>query len=137
MRDLVNSIVFGWYPYLVFAVFLFGSWLRFDRTRDIWRGASRRLLDARLLMWGAVLSVAGISVIFVGHFVGLLTPISVFEAIGISHGGKQWMAIGIGGVAGLSGFIGISLLVYCTVFDERIRMAASLGEIAILFMVFA
>ena len=137
MRDLVNAIVFGWYPYLVLAVFLLGTWLRFDRTQDIWSGTSSRLLDARLFIWGAVLSIAGISVIFVGHLVGLLTPITVFEAIGISHGVKQWMAIGIGGIAGLFGFIGISLLVYRTVFDARIRTAASLGEIAMLFMVFA
>ena len=61
MHDLINSIVFGWYPYLVLAMFLIGGWLRFDRTRDIWRRASSRLLDAQLLVLGAVLSVAGIS----------------------------------------------------------------------------
>ena len=61
----------------------------------------------------------------------------MFEAIGISHSVKQWMAIGIGGIAGLFGFVGIGLLVYRTVFDARIRAAASLGEITILFMVFA
>jgi nitrate reductase beta subunit len=38
-------------------------------------------------------------VIFLGHFVGLLTPIQVFDALGISHTSKQWMAIGIGGLA--------------------------------------
>jgi nitrate reductase gamma subunit len=136
VRGLVNSIVFDWYPYLVLAVFLLGNWLRFDRTRNIWRDTSSRLLDARLLTWDAIPSIAGISVIFIGHFVGLMTPISVFEAIGISHNGKQWMAIVIGGIAGLFGFIGISLLVYRTVFDARVRMAASLGEIVMLFMVF-
>jgi nitrate reductase gamma subunit len=38
-------------------------------------------------------------VIFLGHFVGLLTPIQVFDALGISHTSKQWMAIRIGGLA--------------------------------------
>ena len=41
-------------------------------------------------------------VIFLGHFVGLLTPIQVFDALGISHTSKQWMAIGVGGL-GASG----------------------------------
>jgi nitrate reductase gamma subunit len=36
-------------------------------------------------------------VIFLGHFVGLLTPIQVFDALG--HTSKQWMAVGIGGLA--------------------------------------
>ena len=29
----LNSIVFGWYPYLCLTVFLFGSLVRFDREQ--------------------------------------------------------------------------------------------------------
>ena len=51
-------------------------------------------------MWGSNLFHIGVLVIFVGHFVGLLTPIGVFEMLGVSIAFKQVLAIGVGGVAG-------------------------------------
>ena len=96
MRDIVNHIVFGWYPYLCLTVFLLGSLLRFDREQYTWKTGSSQLLRRRQLMWGSNLFHVGILVIFFGHFVGLLTPIRVFDLVGISHGFKQLMAIWIG-----------------------------------------
>ncbi|MCW5689906.1 MAG: respiratory nitrate reductase subunit gamma, partial [Pseudolabrys sp.] len=75
--------------------------------------------------------------IFAGHFVGLLTPIWVFDTLGISHTFKQWMAIVIGGVAGVACFIGITLLVHRRLFDSRIRKTSSFGDIAILLILYA
>jgi nitrate reductase gamma subunit len=95
----LNSIVFGWYPYLCLTVFLFGSLFRFDREQYTWRTGSSQLLRRRQLMWGSNLFHVGILVIFVGHFVGLLTPIWVFDMLGVSHGFKQMLAIVAGGIA--------------------------------------
>ena len=132
MRETINYIVFGWYPYVCLTVFLAGSWLRFDREQYTWKTGSSQLLRRRQLMWGSNLFHVGILVIFFGHFVGLLTPIWVFDTFGISHTFKQWMAIGIGGVAGVMCFVGISLLVHRRLFDARIRSTSSFGDIAIL-----
>ena len=85
MRELINYIVFGWYPYLCLTVFLLGSVLRFDREQYTWRSGSSQLLRRRQLTWGSNLFHVGILVIFLGHFVGLLTPIWMFDALGISH----------------------------------------------------
>jgi len=76
-------------------------------------------------------------VIFFGHFGGLLTPIWIFEALGISHGFKQWIAIGVGGVSGVMAFIGLTLLVHRRLFDSRIRKTSSFGDIAILLILYA
>ena len=137
MRDALNHIVFGWYPYLCLTVFLLGSLLRFDREQYTWRSGSSQLLRRRQLMWGSNLFHVGILVIFLGHFVGLLTPIWVFDTIGISHTAKQWMAIIVGGVAGLACLAGISLLTHRRLFDARIRTTSSFGDIAILLILFA
>lgn len=51
------------------------------------------------------MSFGGLLVLFTGHFVGLLAPIWMFDAIGISHGFKQAMAIVIGGVAAAPGIL--------------------------------
>jgi nitrate reductase gamma subunit len=137
MRETINYIVFGWYPYLCLTVFLVGSWLRFEREQYSWRSGSSQLLRRRQLMWGSVLFHVGILVVFLGHFVGLLTPIWIFDAIGISHSFKQWMAIVIGGVAGIMCFFGLTLLVHRRLFDVRIRKTSSFGDIAILLLLYA
>lgn len=137
MMQTLNSIVFGWYPYLCFTVFLLGSLLRFDREQYTWRTGSSQLLRRRQLMWGSNLFHVGILIIFVGHVGGLLTPIAIFDALGIPHGVKQVMAIVIGGIAGLMCLVGIGLLTHRRLFDARIRATSSFGDTAILLILFA
>ncbi|MGI9387857.1 MAG: respiratory nitrate reductase subunit gamma [Methyloligellaceae bacterium] len=137
MRDVINHIVFGWYPYVALTVFLLGSLIRFDREQYTWKTGSSQLLRRRQLMWGSNLFHVGILVIFFGHLVGLLTPIAFFDALGISHGFKQIMAIVIGGIAGIACLVGITLLTHRRLFDDRIRATSSFGDIAILLLLFA
>ncbi len=137
MADAINHAVFGWYPYLCLTVFLLGSLVRFDREQYTWRSGSSQLLRKRQLFWGSNLFHVGILVIFLGHFVGLLTPIWVFDTLGISHGFKQMLAIVVGGVAGVACFVGISMLVHRRLFDARIRRTSSFGDIAILLLLYA
>src|SRR6202162_5260890 len=136
MRETLNYMVFGWYPYLSLTVFLLGSLLRFDREQYTWRSGSSQLLRRRQLTWGSILFHVGMLVIFFGHFGGLLTPIWVFDALGISHTFKQWMAISIGGVAGVMCFIGTTLLVHRRLFDARIRTTSSFCDISILLLLY-
>ena len=137
MQTTINHALFGWYPYVCLIVFLLGSLLRFDREQYTWKTGSSQLLRRRQLMWGSNLFHVGILVIFVGHFVGLLTPIWVFDMMGIGHGFKQLMAIWIGGIAGIFCLIGIALLTHRRLFDARIRATSSFGDIAILLILFA
>ena len=137
MSDFVNNALFGWYPYLCLTVFLLGSLIRFDREQYTWRSGSSQLLRRKQLMWGSNLFHVGILIIFVGHFVGLLTPIAIFDLLGISHSFKQMMAIVIGGLAGVACLIGMTLLVHRRVFDSRIRKTSSFGDIAVLFLLYA
>ncbi len=133
----VNSILFGWYPYLCLTVFLLGSLIRFDREQYTWRSGSSQLLRRKQLIWGSNLFHVGILVIFGGHFVGLLTPIWIFDAFGISHGFKQGLAITVGGLAGLMCFVGIAMLTHRRLWDPRIRANSSFSDTAILLLLFA
>jgi nitrate reductase gamma subunit len=137
MNTTLNAILFGWYPYLCLTVFLLGSLLRFEREQYTWRTGSSQLLRRKQLMWGSNLFHVGILTIFAGHFVGLLTPIVVFDALGISHGFKQLLAIVVGGVAGLMCFVGIALLTHRRLTDPRIRANSSFSDTAILLLLFA
>jgi nitrate reductase gamma subunit len=71
-----------------------------------------------------------------GHFAGLLTPIWVFDALGISHGFKQMLAIVVGGIAGVACFVGMTLLIHRRLFDSRIRKTSSFGDIAVLLILY-
>lgn len=137
MFDTLNSICFGWYPYLALTVFLLGSLIRYDREQYTWKTSSSQLLRRGQLMWGSNLFHIGILTIFAGHFVGLLTPIALFDALGITHGFKQGLAIVVGGIAGIACFIGITLLAHRRLFDARIRKTSSFGDIAILLLLWA
>lgn len=128
----LNFIVFGVYPYIAMAVLVIGSVLRFDREQYTWRTGSSQLLRRKQLMLGSVLFHLGILAIFAGHFVGLLTPIVVWDFLGVSHGFKQMLAIVAGGVAGVFCMAGGLLLLHRRLFDARIRQTSSFGDTAIL-----
>ena len=137
MANHLNTFLFGIYPYLCIAVFLVGSVIRFDREQFTWRSGSSQLLRRRQLIVGSNLFHVGILVVFLGHFVGLLTPVQVFEALGISHGAKQMMAIVVGGVFGAMCFVGLTMLIHRRLFDARIRRTSSFSDIAILLLLWA
>lgn len=134
---MLNTLLFGVYPYIALSVMALGCIIRFEREQYSWRSGSSQLLRRRQLIWGSNLFHVGILVIFIGHFFGLLTPIRVFDALGISHGAKQLLAIVAGGVAGVACFIGISLLAHRRLFDPRIRRTSSVSDIAILLLLWA
>lgn len=137
MIDYINTLVFGYYPYIALTVLALGSIIRYDREPYTWRSGSSQLLRRRQLIVGSNCFHIGILVIFVGHLGGLLTPIEIFDSLGIGHGAKQMMAIVIGGVAGLLCLIGATMLLSRRLFDRRIRRTSSFGDIAILVLIFA
>lgn len=128
MADFFNNLLFGVYPYIALVVLAVGSVIRYDREPYGWRSGSSQLLRRRQLMWGSVLFHVGVLLIFAGHVVGLLTPLVIWEMLGVSHGAKQMVAIGLGGVAGFMGIVGATLLVHRRFFDPRVRKASSFAD---------
>jgi len=130
----MDFFLFQIFPYIAIAVFVLGSILRFDRDPYSWRSKSSQLLRKKQLIIGSVLFHLGILVILAGHAVGLLTPIAIFDAIGISHGAKQILAMVAGGIAGVFCFIGLVILLHRRLFDPRIRATSSFSDIAVLLL---
>ncbi len=135
MSDWPNNLVFGWCPYVAFAVFLLGGWLRFDGEPHIRPDGPGRLFGRRRLTLGVTLFHTGVLILFLGHLVGLLTPIKAFEAAGISHGFKQSMANAIGGTAGTVALIGLVLLLRRRQAELRARPTSLFGDVAILLLI--
>ncbi|MDV3256338.1 MAG: respiratory nitrate reductase subunit gamma [Sphingomonas sp.] len=134
MNDFINQMAFGWYPYLAVTVLVVGSIFRFDAQQFGWRSQSSQFLRKRQMMLGSNLFHMGILVLLVGHFIGLLTPITVFDTLGVSHSFKQTAALVVGGLAGLAAFVGCTLLLHRRLLDPRIRRSSSWGDIAVLVL---
>jgi len=134
MSGFLNSLLFGIYPYIALVVLILGSIIRYDREPYTWRSGSSQLLRRKQLIWGSVLFHIGVLFIFAGHLVGLLTPIVIFDTLGISHSAKQTLAVVAGGIAGLMAIVGATLLVHRRLFDPRVRASSSTTDTLIIIL---
>ena len=133
MTTWLDTLLFGIYPYICLAVFFIGSWARFDRDQYTWKSDSSQLLRTGSLRWGSNLFHIGVLFLFVGHFVGMLTPHFIYEHF-IGAGAKQLMAMVSGGIAGVLGIIGLSLLLHRRLTDPRIRITSKTSDIVLLWL---
>ncbi len=124
----MNQFLFGVLPYIAIVTLIVGSIARYDRDPYTWKASSSELLRKRQLAWGSNLFHFGILFIFFGHLIGLLTPIWVFDAMGISHSAKQLLAAVAGGIAGVAALIGAGLLIHRRLFDPRIRASSRFSD---------
>ncbi|WP_027149115.1 respiratory nitrate reductase subunit gamma [Methylobacter tundripaludum] len=133
--DYLNTLLFGYYPYIAISVFFIGSLARYDRDQYTWRTGSSQFLRADELRLGSNLFHIGILLLFVGHFVGLLTPPAVYHALGLSTSAKQILAVVAGGVFGGVCLRGIIILIRRRLTDARIRATSSRMDIFILLLI--
>lgn len=133
--DYLNTLLFGYYPYVAISVFFIGSLARYDRDQYTWRTGSSQFLRADELRLGSNLFHIGILLLFVGHFVGLLTPPAVYHALGLTTSAKQILAVVAGGVFGGVCLRGIIILIRRRLTDARIRATSSRMDIFILLLI--
>ena len=133
----MNTFFFGIYPYIALVVLLVGSVARYETVPFTWKSSSSQLLRRKQLIMGSVLFHVGVLVIFFGHLIGLLTPLSLFHALGVSNEFKQTLAVVAGGIAGVMALIGGGMLFHRRWSDPRIRATSSFADIAILALLMA
>ena len=131
----LDTLLFGYYPYVAMSVFLIGSIARYDRDQYTWRTGSSQLLRAKELRLGSNLFHIGILLLFVGHFVGLLTPPAIYHSLGLSTSAKQILAVVAGGLFGGICAKGIYILIRRRLTDARIRATSSRMDIFILLLI--
>jgi nitrate reductase gamma subunit len=131
--NYANQFLFGTYPYICLTVFLLGSLIRFDRDQYTWKSDSSQLLRAGQLRWGSNLFHVGILFLLGGHSAGLLTPHFLYEGV-ITAGQKQLLAMVSGGLFGVLGFIGVSILLHRRLADPRIRLNSRKSDVLLLVL---
>ena len=133
----LNLFLFGIYPYVALAVFFVGSLVRFDRDQYTWKSDSSQMLRAGQLRWGSNLFHIGILGIFFGHLVGLLTPLAIWHALGVTPAAKQLLAVVAGGAAGALCLVGLILLIHRRLTEPRIRITGRPMDMAVLLLLLA
>jgi nitrate reductase gamma subunit len=133
--NYVHQFLFGIYPYIALAIFLLGSLIRFDREQYTWRSESTQVLHTGQLRLGSILFHIGIIGLLGGHAVGLLTPVGVWDTLGVTHGAKQLFAMAAGGVMGTLCLVGILLLLARRLGNERLRAATTFKDKIVLLWI--
>ena len=118
----LHLFFFAIYPYICLAIFFFGSLVRFDREQYTWKSDSSQLLYDGQLRLGNILFHVGVLAVFGGHFVGLLTPLWVWHALGVSHAAKQLLAMTAGGIFGTMALVGLLILIKRRFTIDRINI---------------
>ena len=100
------------FPYICLAVFVVGHYWRWTYDKFGWTTRSSQLYENRLLRWGSPLFHFGLLGVVGGHVVGLIVPKSWTEAVGVSEGVYHFLAVSLGGIAGVATIAGLAILVY-------------------------
>jgi nitrate reductase gamma subunit len=130
----MHHFIYGVFPYIAVTIMVLGTIIRYDRDPFTWKSKSSQLLSRRSLILGSVLFHLGVLVILLGHVVGLLTPIAVFDALGVPHGAKQVLAVVAGGVAGVLALAGGIILLLRRLLNPRIRATSGPGDNLVLVL---
>ena len=135
--NYIHQFLFGIYPYIALAIFLLGSLIRFDREQYSWRSESSQVLHSGALRFGSPLFHLGVIGLFFGHAAGLLTPVWVWDSLGVTHGAKQLVAMVAGGVMGTLALIGLVLLLARRFASDRLRRVTTLKDKIVLLWILA
>lgn len=132
----VNTLLFGVYPYICLVVLLIGSLIRFDREPYTWKSDSSQMLHKRELRLGSNLFHFGVIIVILGHFAGFLAPHWAVDWA-LTPVGHQILAMVVGGIAGLTAIVGLSILIHRRLADPRIRLNSRKWDIPIIFMLWS
>lgn len=135
--DYLHTFAFGIYPYIAIAIFLLGSLIRYDREQYTWKSESTQILHRGSLRYASAMFHVGIIGLFFGHLVGLLTPVWVWDNMGIAHSTKQIVAMAGGGVMGVICLVGLVMLLIRRYSSDRLRRVTNLKDKMVLLWILA
>jgi len=122
-------------PYIVLTIFIGGHIYRYQYDQFGWSTKSSELLEKKQLRIGSNLFHWGIIFVFFGHVMGLVIPVEVYEAMGVTEHQYHVIALSGGIPAGIAALIGILLLLYRRMSVRRLIATSSKGDwVSLIFL---
>ncbi len=116
------------FPYIALVMMIAGAVMRLIYHPLSWTSKSSELLEKKWLRWGSLMFHWGMLFVFGGHVMGLLIPIQVYRALGISSEMYHLNADIFGGIAGLVTLAGVIILLYRRIVDARVRRNSTISD---------
>src|SRR5690606_7672243 len=132
--------VFWWvvFPYVTLTIMVVGLLYRYAFRQLTWAAPSTNFLEKKWLRIDSPLFRYGIIFAFIGHIMGILIPIGVYEALGISDHLYHYGAIFGGGLAGMMVVVGLVILLIRKMTIDPVRIKATFADyfsvLAVLFV---
>jgi nitrate reductase gamma subunit len=134
--NILNTLAFLVFPYLVLATFVVGHIYRYVVNPYGWNTKSSELLDKKGLRFGVTIFHWGIIFTLLGHGAGLLIPQRYWDALGINSQTHTLFAAYSGFVVGAAALLGLALLIYRRISKDRILATTSLNDFVTLGLLF-
>jgi nitrate reductase gamma subunit len=124
------ELIFWWtiFPYICGVILIVGTFYRFIFRGKSWYAPSTEIFEKKWLRFGSVLFHYGIIFAFIGHVMGVLIPIGVYEALGVGEHLYHIGAIAGGGVAGLMVVIGLVVMIIRKLSFPKVRVHTTFGD---------
>ena len=134
--NILNTLAFLVFPYLVLATFVVGHIYRYVVDPYGWNTKSSELLDKKGLKFGVTIFHWGIIFTLLGHGAGLLIPQKYWDALGINSQAHTLFATYSGFIVGAMALLGLALLIYRRISKDRILATTSLNDFVTLGLLF-
>lgn len=107
----LHNFIFSYFPYLALIICFIVTVYRFHRLQSAVTARSSQWFESKKLILGSNLFHAGIIMVLIGHFVGILTPPALYEKF-LSPRAHLIIAMVGGGVFGTIAIIGAIILLF-------------------------
>lgn len=124
----MEEIIWGILPYIVLTIFIGGHIYRYQKDQFGWTTKSSEFLDKKSVKVGSQLFHWGVVFVFIGHFLGIIIPVGIYDAVGISEATYHTIALVFGIPAGIAALIGLILLLWRRMNVKRIFMTSSTSD---------
>jgi nitrate reductase gamma subunit len=116
------------FPYICGTILIVATFYRFIYRGKSWTAPSTEIFEKKWLRTGSMVFHYGIIFAFIGHLMGVLIPIEVYNRIGIDDHTYHFFAIAGGGFAGLMVVLGLIVLLYRKFAFPRVKAHTSFGD---------
>lgn len=128
----MNSIFFGYMPYLLLALAVVGSIYRFTTNKFSWSSQSSQFLENRALFFGSFPWHYGIVLVLLGHIIGFLVPGSILAWNSVPLRLYIFEASGL--ALGILALFGLLALIYRRLTNNRVKALTTSWDVLLLII---